>query len=99
MARLFATVLAAAAAAYASSISEYYNPTCGPPVNTEIDGSTPTFCNTQQGASIGYTLDAACTLNIYDGNTCSGDPVQSVPSSPTGCIDFPGTGGSWLFAC
>ncbi|KAI3390825.1 hypothetical protein diail_8569 [Diaporthe ilicicola] len=98
-ARLIAAVLAlTAAGADASSISEYYNKECTGTVNSYFSGSTPNYCNTQTGASIGWTLDKACPLTFYSDKNCQ-TVAKTIASSKTGCQDFPSTGGSWLFHC
>ncbi|KAH8892911.1 hypothetical protein GQ53DRAFT_822416 [Thozetella sp. PMI_491] len=99
MTRLIITVIAFATAAYAGSWSEYYHSDCGPPVNVYGTGSAPVYCNTQQGASIGWTEDQACTIHMYAGNQCAGSPVKSSGPSKAQCVDFPATGGSWKFTC
>lgn len=97
--RLITAVLSlAAAGAHASSISEYFYTQCGGTVNFYFSGSTPTYCNTQQGASIGYTLDKACSLTFYSDGNCK-NAVKTIASASKGCQDFPSTGGSWLFHC
>lgn len=71
MARYFiATILAIAASTQASSVCDYYGKDCGAPCNAEFTGNTPLYCNTQQGASLGYTLDKACSLTFYSDNNC-----------------------------
>jgi hypothetical protein len=101
MVRAIAVIVALAAAAnvQASSVSEYYYKGCGLPENTEKTGGTPVYCNTQQGASIGYTLDAPCSFYIYSGQQCAGNPVRSYAAATKNCIDFPSTKGSWIFKC
>lgn len=71
MARFFiATILALAAATQASSVCDYYGKDCGNPCNAQFTGNTPLYCNTQQGASLGYTLDKACSLTFFSDNNC-----------------------------
>ncbi|XXH00916.1 hypothetical protein Hte_007267 [Hypoxylon texense] len=103
MARFFALALALATAVHGSSISEYWhvptdNQGCTGATNVYLTGSTPTYCNTQQGASIGYTLDKACPLVFYSDINCA-NAVKTVGSASKGCQNFPGTGGSWKFSC
>jgi hypothetical protein len=54
--------------------------------------------NTQQGASLGYTLDSACSLTFFSDNNCQ-HASQNFGSATKGCHDFSGTGGSWQFHC
>jgi hypothetical protein len=54
--------------------------------------------NTQQGASLGYTLDSACSLTFFSDNNCQ-RASQNFGSATKGCHDFSGTGGSWQFHC
>lgn len=99
VARLFTTVLAlAAAVADAGSVSVYYSSGCTGQVNSYFTGSTPVYCNTQTGSSIGYTLDSACSLIFYTDRTC-GNVQRRVASATRGCQNFAGTGGSWKFVC
>lgn len=54
--------------------------------------------NTQQGASLGYTLDKACSLTFYSDIYCN-LISQQFGSATKGCHDFDGTKGSWRFYC
>ncbi|KAF2688192.1 hypothetical protein K458DRAFT_415220 [Lentithecium fluviatile CBS 122367] len=82
----------------ASSVCDYYGKTCGSPCNKQQVGNTPLNCNTQQGASLGYTLDKPCSLKFYSGTDCR-TVSQSFGSATKGCHDFIGTKGSWQFFC
>lgn len=101
MVHFFAVVVAftaSAATTMASSISEYYNKECTSNINLYFS-EPPRSCYTQQGASIGYTLDSVCSFYIYNGVNCAGSPVASNGAATKGCLDFPSTGGSWKSFC
>lgn len=98
MVRISIVVLLTAAlgSANASSISIYYNKQCGGTVNSFLAGSTPAYCNTQMGSSIGYTLESACALVFYSDNNCQ-HQASVVGRASKGRKDFPAA--SWLFHC
>ncbi|KAK7991657.1 hypothetical protein PG988_000451 [Apiospora saccharicola] len=88
----------ASALVQGSSVCDYYGKQCTQQCNKQQVGNTPSFCNTQQGASFGYTLDSPCTLRLYSDTGCN-NVVREVGKADRGCVDFPGTGGSWRFFC
>ncbi|KAJ4292607.1 hypothetical protein N0V90_009270 [Kalmusia sp. IMI 367209] len=95
---IFTTMVALLATANASSVCDYYGKNCGLPCNKGQNGNTPLNCNTQQGASLGYTLDKPCSLKFFSDINCK-TVSQSFGSASKGCHDFIGTKGSWQFFC
>ncbi|KAK6839268.1 hypothetical protein PG990_010899 [Apiospora arundinis] len=91
-------VVALASAVRGSSVCDYYSKQCTGVCNKSQEGATPTRCNSQQGASFGYTLDRPCTLRLFrDGNFQN--LAYDAGRADRGCVDFSGTSGSWQFLC